>query len=87
MKRVKRFLVACLAVGAVAVFAPVGQADPLPEGCEKEKSIIVCGPDPVINPAGREVQGQKTTTTTKGSFQSSHPEVTCTTPGKSGKCK
>lgn len=87
MRRTKAFLAAAVAVVAVGAFAPLGQADPLPEGCKKEKSIITCGPDPVINPAGNEVQGQKTTTTTKGSFESSHPEVTCTTPGKSGKCK
>lgn len=87
MRRTKRLFAVAVAVAALGVVAPIGQADPLPEGCQKEKSIITCGPTPVINPAGNEVKGQKTTTTTKGSFQSSHPEVTCTEPGRSGKCK
>ena len=87
MRRFRSCLAALVAVAALGAFAPLGQADPLPDGCTKDKSIITCGPTPVINPAGNEVQGQKTTTTTKGSFESSHPEVTCTEPGKSGKCK
>ncbi len=87
MRRAKHVVVAVVAVGAIGAFAPFAQADPLPDGCQKERSIITCGPTPVINPAGNEVQGQKTTTTTKGSFQSSHPVVTCTEPGRSGKCK
>jgi hypothetical protein len=87
MRRVKQFVVAVVAVAAGSALAPVAQADPLPEGCDKEQSVITCGPTPVINPAGNEVQGQKETTTTKGSFESSHPEVTCVEPGQSGKCR
>ena len=87
MRLTKRYAAVGLAVAGLAVLPPLASADPLPEGCDKERGTITCGPAPVINPAGNPVQGQQVTTTQKGSFQSSHDPVTCVEPGNSGKCK
>jgi len=77
-----------LAVGAVAVGLTVpasSGADPLPDNCVKEQSEIVC--ETTFTQGAPISNSQKTTTTeTKGSFESSHPEETCKFPPPQGKC-
>ena len=66
-------VVAIMAVSLMANTAvPVFAAPPLPEGCTKERGTIVCeqeeeGKNPKFE--------QETTTSKKGSFQSSHEPV------------
>ena len=78
---------------SAALFMPFGMttavsADPLPEGCTKERGTITCTQsEPVGNaPEHSNAQRTETTTTQKGSFQSSHePVQKC--EGPPGQCK
>ena len=84
----KLSIVAALAL-SVAVFPSTALADPpLPEGCEKVRGTIVCEEEETVGnaPEHSKAQRTKTTTTKKGSFQSSHEEEqTC--EGPPGQCK
>ena len=79
---------AILVVGAVAVglSIPAGAgAAPLPDNCVKEQSEIFCST--TITQGAPNSSSQKTTTTeTKASFESNHPETNCTFPPPKGKC-
>lgn len=63
-------LLTSAALGAALIVPAIGQADPLPSNCIKVQSIIVCSTQVEAGSSGR---FKTTTTTTKASFQSSHP--------------
>jgi hypothetical protein len=75
---------------AFVVFAPVAAGDPLPDNCTKERGEINCttttnpgGPNSADPPSANKTETEET----KGSFNSSHPETTCTFPPPKGKCE
>jgi hypothetical protein len=84
----RKTLGAALATAAVAVGLTVpasSGAAPLPDNCVKEQSEIRC--TSTTTQGAPHSSSQKTTTTeTKGSFSSSHPETSCRMPPPSGKC-
>lgn len=84
----KKRLGGVLVVAAVAVGLTVpasSGAAPLPDNCVKEQSEITC--TTTTTQGAPNSSSQKTTTTeTKASFESNHPETTCTFPPPKGKC-
>jgi hypothetical protein len=78
MTKLRFALAGSVVIGALAVPA-IGQADPLPAGCTKDRGTITCVER---DEAGNSGRFKTTETTQKGSFQSSHEEdTTFTNPG------
>lgn len=66
-RRVKMLVVTSIVSAFVAGMVPTSSAAPLPAGCTKTRGTITCTEE------GKN-KNWTTTTTQKGSFESSHPE-------------
>jgi hypothetical protein len=85
----KTFASILIAGALFAGLVTVTSADPVPAGCDKQQSVITCGPvvENVGNAPGHSsAQETETTTTQKASFESSHdPSTVC--EGPPGQCR